>query len=149
MKLVRFHPEGSPSSRTDLSRWPGGRAALHFPSFHAMSQFLMAVLVFAQFDTARDRPVGLTQIRSEVESLPMGRKLNELFREASELTERERAELAGLLLESLEDQPDEDVEAAWAEEIERRVRQIDSGEVATIPWKQVRAELFARLNDKR
>ena len=79
----------------------------------------------------------------------MGRKLNELFREASELTERERAELAGLLLESLEGEPDENVEAAWAEEIERRVRQIDSGEVETVPCEQVRAELYARLNDKR
>lgn len=79
----------------------------------------------------------------------MGRKLHELFREASELSEPERAELAGLLLESLEGEPDEDVEAAWAEEVERRVRQIDSGEVKTIPWEQVRAELYARLNDKR
>ena len=79
----------------------------------------------------------------------MGRKLNELFREASELTERERAELAGLLLESLEGEPDENVEAAWAEEIERRVRQIESGDLETVPWEQVRAELYARLNDKR
>ena len=76
-------------------------------------------------------------------------KLNDLFREASELSERERAELAGLLLESLEGEPDQDVEAAWAEEIERRVRQLDSGEVKTIPWQQVRSELFARLNAKR
>jgi len=53
------------------------------------------------------------------------------------------------MLESLEGQPDEDVEAAWAEEIERRVRQLDSGEVKTIPWEQVRANLYARLNDKR
>jgi putative addiction module component (TIGR02574 family) len=79
----------------------------------------------------------------------MRRKLNDLFREASELSERERAELAGLLLESLESEPDKDVEAAWAEEIERRVRQLDSGEVKTIPWQQVRTELFARLNAKR
>jgi putative addiction module component (TIGR02574 family) len=79
----------------------------------------------------------------------MGRKLDELFREAAQLTENERAELAGLLLESLEGEPDEDVEAAWAEEIERRIRQIDSGEVKTIPWEQVRANLYARLNDKR
>lgn len=62
----------------------------------------------------------------------MGRKLQELFREAAELPERERAELAGLLLESLEGEPDEDVEAAWAEEIERRVRQIDSSEVGVL-----------------
>ena len=79
----------------------------------------------------------------------MRRKLNDLFREASELSERERAELAGLLLESLDGEPDQDVEAAWAEEIERRVRQLDSGEVKTIPWQQVRTELFARLNAKR
>ena len=77
----------------------------------------------------------------------MGRKLDELFREASQMTENERAELAGLLLESLESEPDEDVEAARAEEIERRVRQIDSGEVKTIPWEQVRAHLYARLNE--
>jgi len=51
------------------------------------------------------------------------------------------------LLESLES--DQDVEAAWAEEIERRVRQLDSGQVKTIPWQQVRTELFARLNAKR
>ena len=95
------------------------------------------------------RSVGQTQTFSEVESPSIGRKLNDLFREASELSESERAELAGLLLESLEGEPDEDVEAAWAEEIERRVRQIDSGEVKTIPWEQVRANLYARLNDKR
>lgn len=79
----------------------------------------------------------------------MGRKLDELFREASELSENERAELAGLLLESLEGEPEEGVEAAWAEEIERRVRQIEAGDVETIPWKQVRANLYARLNAKR
>ena len=79
----------------------------------------------------------------------MARKLNELFREASELSEGERAELAALLLESLEGEPDAGVEAAWAEEIERRMRQIDAGEVQTIPWEAVRAELNALVNAKR
>jgi putative addiction module component (TIGR02574 family) len=79
----------------------------------------------------------------------MSRSVDELFQEATELSEGERAELAGLLLESLEGEPDEGVEAAWAEEIERRVRQIDSGEVTTIPWEEVRAKLFARLNEER
>ena len=76
----------------------------------------------------------------------MSRTVEELFREASELQESERAELAGLLLESIEGEPDPGVEAAWAEEVERRVRQIDSGEVKTIPWEEVRARLHARLN---
>ena len=79
----------------------------------------------------------------------MARDVRELLREASELPEADRAELAGRLLESLHGEPDEGVEAAWAEEIERRIRQIDSGEVKTIPWAEVRAKLYARLHDKR
>lgn len=78
----------------------------------------------------------------------MTNKLQELYREVSQLTEHERAELAGFLLESLEGEPDVSVEVAWAEEIERRVRQLESGEATTIPWEQVRAELYARLHEK-
>lgn len=78
----------------------------------------------------------------------MGRKLQELYREATDLPERDRAELAGMLIESLDGPPDENVEAAWAEEVERRVREIENGTVKTIPWEQVRAELFSRMNDE-
>ena len=79
----------------------------------------------------------------------MARRIEELYREAVELPEKDRAELAGLLLESLESDPDPDVELAWSEEIERRVREIESGKVRMIPWEQVRAELHARLGQKR
>ena len=78
----------------------------------------------------------------------MARKLQELFKEAAKLPDRERAELAGMLLESLDDEQDPAVELAWAEEVERRVRQIETGEVKTIPWEQVRAELFSRTYDE-
>jgi putative addiction module component (TIGR02574 family) len=44
---------------------------------------------------------------------------------------------------------DEEVDAAWDEEIERRVQQIDSGEVKTISWEEVRAKGHSRLNDLR
>jgi len=74
----------------------------------------------------------------------MARTFDEIYQEASELSDKERAELAGLLLETLDGEPDPGVEAAWAEEVERRVRQIDSGEVKMIPWEQVRAELRPR-----
>jgi hypothetical protein len=43
----------------------------------------------------------------------MSRTFTELWREAADLSEEERASLAGLLIESLEDEPDPDVEAAW------------------------------------
>lgn len=79
----------------------------------------------------------------------MSRNVEELFREASDLPEIERAELTGLLLDSLESDRDPSVEAAWAEEIERRVRQIDSGEVKTIPWEEVRAKAYSRLHERQ
>ena len=79
----------------------------------------------------------------------MNRRVEELYRAAADLSESDRAELAGLLLESLETEADPDVEVAWAQEIERRVREIEKGEVATIPWEEVRATLHARLAEKR
>ncbi|MGK2858880.1 MAG: addiction module protein [Thermoanaerobaculia bacterium] len=79
----------------------------------------------------------------------MNRRVEELYRAAADLSESDRAELAGLLLESLESEGDQDVEVAWAQEIERRVREIETGEVTTIPWEEVRATLHARLAEKR
>jgi putative addiction module component (TIGR02574 family) len=73
----------------------------------------------------------------------MATELRQLFREALELTDNDRATLAGLLIESLESPPDADVEKAWAEETERRWREIESGEVKTIPWEEVKARLLS------
>ena len=78
----------------------------------------------------------------------MARTLDEIFRQAAELPSSDRAELAGRLLDTLDGETDPNVEAAWAEEVERRIRQVDSGEVKLIPWEQVRAELFSRANDE-
>ena len=71
----------------------------------------------------------------------MATELTELFREAMELTDSDRATLAGLLIESLEGPPDPEVEAAWAAEAERRWREIESGAVKTIPWEEVKAKI--------
>ena len=76
----------------------------------------------------------------------MAKDVTALFRDASELSERDRATLAGLLIESLDAEPEPDVEAAWSAEIERRVADIDSGNVKTIPWEDVRRRLLDRLN---
>jgi putative addiction module component (TIGR02574 family) len=43
----------------------------------------------------------------------------------------------------------EEIDAAWDEEIERRVRQIDSGDVKTISWEEVREKAYSRLNALR
>ena len=76
----------------------------------------------------------------------MAKDVTALFRDASELSERDRATLAGLLIESLDAEPESDVEAAWSAEIERRVADIDSGNVKAIPWEDVRRRLLDRLN---
>jgi putative addiction module component (TIGR02574 family) len=74
----------------------------------------------------------------------MARDLRDVFREAFDLPESDRATLAGLLIESLEPPPDPEVEELWAAEAERRWLEIESGAVQTIPWEEVRARLFRR-----
>jgi hypothetical protein len=49
----------------------------------------------------------------------MARDLQTMFRDALELSEGDRATLAGLLIESLEPPPDPDVEELWSAEAER------------------------------
>jgi putative addiction module component (TIGR02574 family) len=78
----------------------------------------------------------------------MSRTFIDLWKEASELSEKDRADLAGLLIESLEGEPDEDVEEAWAAEIQKRVAELDAGVVQSVPWEQVRQRLVDRLNER-
>lgn len=76
----------------------------------------------------------------------MAKDLTALFRDASELPERDRATLAGLLIESLEADSEPDVETAWSDEIKHRVADLDAGNAETIPWEEVRRRLLDRLN---
>jgi putative addiction module component (TIGR02574 family) len=76
------------------------------------------------------------------------RNLKQVFQEAVQLPERDRATLAGLLIETLDPVSEPDVEAAWSEEIKRRLPEVDSGAVELISWEDVRAELFAQPNER-
>lgn len=73
----------------------------------------------------------------------MAMREEEIESAAMQMTRSSRARLAEMLLASLEDE--DEFEAAWGAEIERRVREIDTGEVELIPGEQVRAELRALL----
>ena len=55
----------------------------------------------------------------------------------------ERAELAADLLASLDGEPEADVEAAWASEIERRAREAHANQDDDVAWETVRDELHA------
>ncbi len=78
----------------------------------------------------------------------MSREATELLQRALTLTEDERALLAGSLLDSLEATDDVDVEAAWQQEIARRLQELDQGRAKTIPWTEVRRHLSAKLSKR-
>jgi putative addiction module component (TIGR02574 family) len=71
----------------------------------------------------------------------MTNTVRELYEKASRLSESDRAELAGLLLETLQQPADPGVEEAWAQEIGRRLAEYRAGRVRTIPWQELRAHL--------
>ena len=67
---------------------------------------------------------------------------SEVLNQALGLGEKDRASVAGALIESLETELDPDAEQAWDAEIRRRVEELDSGTVHTVPWSEVRRQLF-------
>jgi putative addiction module component (TIGR02574 family) len=86
---------------------------------------------------------GRIKLRSTNTGEPaMPATLEEIQTEAMKLSAEERAELADRLWASLE--PQADIDAAWDAEIERRLRQLEAGEVETIPHETVIAELRAK-----
>jgi putative addiction module component (TIGR02574 family) len=74
----------------------------------------------------------------------MKRDAAEILKEALALPTEARAALAGSLLDSLDTDVDEDAEAAWATEVNRRVAELDGDTVKTVPWAEVRRRLAAR-----
>ena len=77
----------------------------------------------------------------------MSRVLTELKEKAAQLSETERAELALALLESLDGpaESEAEVEEAWRIEIERRVSQVEQGEVELVPGDEVIGRVRRRL----
>lgn len=77
----------------------------------------------------------------------MGLPLKQLEAEALELSAVERAQLAHRLIVSLDDDVEDDpaeVERAWADEIRRRLEEIDAGTAELVPAEEVFAELRSR-----
>jgi putative addiction module component (TIGR02574 family) len=57
--------------------------------------------------------------------------------DALSLQARERAEVAAKLIASLDGEPDQDVEGAWAAEVKRRIGEIEAGRAKLVPWEDV------------
>jgi putative addiction module component (TIGR02574 family) len=76
-------------------------------------------------------------------------QVSEVLEKALALSTQDRGLISDRLIESLDDEPaEEGVEAAWSEEIKRRVEEIESGKVEMIPGEQVLGELAEEFPDE-
>lgn len=66
---------------------------------------------------------------------------------AARLSAVERGELAARLLEELDPPPDSDVEAAWSDQIRRRIDDLRSGRETPIPWAEARRQILEDGDD--
>ena len=81
----------------------------------------------------------------------MTQRAKAVLNDALALPLNERADVAAELLASLDNSAPEDpqeVEAAWAAEIERRARRVLSGESRGDPWDLVRERTARKLTDR-
>ena len=75
----------------------------------------------------------------------------ELLKQALELPEEARAELAAALVESVDGPHDapEAVEASWRDEIGRRIRELETDTIKPIPWEEARRLIFGDDSTRR
>jgi putative addiction module component (TIGR02574 family) len=71
---------------------------------------------------------------------------NSLEAELLRLPARDRARIAELLLASLDEEAESDVDEAWAAEAERRLAELRAGTVTGVPAADVHARVETRLD---
>jgi putative addiction module component (TIGR02574 family) len=74
-----------------------------------------------------------------------------VLQDALGLSDRERAEIAARLIESLDAPSDADaaeIDDAWSAEIERRCAALDAGTTGTTDWEDVRRQVEAEILHK-
>jgi len=74
--------------------------------------------------------------------------IESILAQALQMPVQDRAVMAARLLSSLDTEDDRDVEIAWQHEAQRRLSQIDRGEVVCIPWEQVLHRLRENSHEK-
>jgi putative addiction module component (TIGR02574 family) len=75
----------------------------------------------------------------------MTQEASDLLKKALDLPVKERAELAGSLIESLDETDDESVQAAWDVEIVRRMEDLNSGKVKPVSLEEARRRLSSAV----
>jgi len=75
----------------------------------------------------------------------MNTNCERLLDDALKLPEADRADIAACLFASLETEPSQLLDAAWEEEISRRISAIDNGRGQFVPWEEARKRMLSRV----
>ncbi|MCP4250097.1 MAG: addiction module protein [bacterium] len=65
-----------------------------------------------------------------------------LLEDALQLPDRDRADLAARLIDSLDSRVDDDAPTEWEAEVARRMTELDNGSVASLPWPEARRQIM-------
>lgn len=76
--------------------------------------------------------------------MSMNKTVERIIAEALNMGPDERAYIVEQLISSLDIQADPDVEVFWQQEVQRRISEIEKGQVICIPWEEVRERLRRR-----
>ncbi len=76
-------------------------------------------------------------------------QVSKLLEQALALSVEEQEALAASLISNLDGKVDEGVQAAWEDEIAKRIADLDSGKAKTVPWAEVRRRNLAKLSNAR
>jgi putative addiction module component (TIGR02574 family) len=71
----------------------------------------------------------------------------QLLAEALRLPENDRGDLAARLIESLDPVNDEEIEAAWGAEIQKRLEELRTGQVQSMSWAEARRKILEDTDD--
>ena len=78
----------------------------------------------------------------------MGKTVELLLKEALQLSDSERVQLVEELLTTLEIEKDDNVDEAWAREVEKRAVELSNGTVVPIIWDEVKEKAFRLVHGK-
>lgn len=78
----------------------------------------------------------------------MDKSVELILKEALQLPDFERAQLIEELLTTLETEKDENVDEAWAQEVEKRASELSQGTVVPIVWDEVRKKALRLINEQ-
>jgi len=71
----------------------------------------------------------------------MSTTVESILAQAMQMPAQDRAAIAERLISSLDTETDWDVEIAWQQEVQRRVDEVERGEVVCLPWEQILQQL--------